>query len=564
MESQSPVDAAADTKVAFRKPSNEAANRKYRRRSPLNGSSSSDGSPKRDHSFSPIYSREDPTKDSDHRQRRKDDRRELDRDSGRSQYSRGGDSFRHSDRQSSRGSHGYSRHDDYVRHDKHANDEERTHQRSSSRSARDSKTSTHLDYTQPESEYSRSKDYVSGSDKSIRDKYDVTGLRSKDKDRESSYVERQKYKDKDPSADRAGSGRRHASSNSEEMDRDWHKRDRDGRDEKRDYRRSSGDYRNDRTLMYEESRGPRSDSSSGRDNNGHRLKEGYKNDSKELDGQKFAKEERKKYDDRETSREKDRYYRAPGEQLKDKTSFTSEIQEIPTKKSRFSNWDKGADYEKEGADKMSSSSNQTQETGGNVTQAQTHANDSEVANDLNAAKVAAMKAAELVNKNLVGVGYMSTDQKKKLLWGSKKSTTAEESGHHWDANLFGDRDRQEKFNKLMSLRLPWCIWPIVGCEGRAEGREQTQQSRRRWSTPSREAERTPAGFGEAVHCWTSTKRWPHRWIRSLIIKSGSILTVSTMFCDILLYSCAINSRFVLLYTYGLLGNIFSAVGHFRY
>lgn len=31
-----------------------------------------------------------------------------------------------------------------------------------------------------------------------------------------------------------------------------------------------------------------------------------------------------------------------------------------------------------------------------------------------------------VNKNLVGTGYMSTDQKKKLLWGSKKNTTSEE------------------------------------------------------------------------------------------------------------------------------------------
>lgn len=31
-----------------------------------------------------------------------------------------------------------------------------------------------------------------------------------------------------------------------------------------------------------------------------------------------------------------------------------------------------------------------------------------------------------VNKNLVGTGYMSTDQKKKLLWGSKKSTPTEE------------------------------------------------------------------------------------------------------------------------------------------
>jgi hypothetical protein len=33
---------------------------------------------------------------------------------------------------------------------------------------------------------------------------------------------------------------------------------------------------------------------------------------------------------------------------------------------------------------------------------------------------------DTVNKNLVGVGFMSTEQKKKLLWGSKKSATPEE------------------------------------------------------------------------------------------------------------------------------------------
>lgn len=33
---------------------------------------------------------------------------------------------------------------------------------------------------------------------------------------------------------------------------------------------------------------------------------------------------------------------------------------------------------------------------------------------------------DTVNKNLVGVGFMSTEQKKKLLWGSKKSAAPEE------------------------------------------------------------------------------------------------------------------------------------------
>ncbi|KAI7993088.1 hypothetical protein LOK49_LG12G02478 [Camellia lanceoleosa] len=55
-------------------------------------------------------------------------------------------------------------------------------------------------------------------------------------------------------------------------------------------------------------------------------------------------------------------------------------------------------------------------------------------------------------RNLIGTGYMSTDQKKKLLWGNKKSTTTEEFGHHWDMALFSDRERQEKFNKLMGVK----------------------------------------------------------------------------------------------------------------
>ncbi|KAJ8646392.1 hypothetical protein MRB53_008140 [Persea americana] len=52
------------------------------------------------------------------------------------------------------------------------------------------------------------------------------------------------------------------------------------------------------------------------------------------------------------------------------------------------------------------------------------ANEVEPSNDLDAARAAAMKAAELVNRNIVGSGYMSTDQKKKLLWGNKKTTAA--------------------------------------------------------------------------------------------------------------------------------------------
>ncbi|KAL6873968.1 hypothetical protein ACP4OV_014050 [Aristida adscensionis] len=75
---------------------------------------------------------------------------------------------------------------------------------------------------------------------------------------------------------------------------------------------------------------------------------------------------------------------------------------------------------------------------------------------IDAAKVAAMKAAELVNRNIAafgaGTGRLTTDQKKKLLWGNKKSNPPEESSARWDANLFSDRERQEKFNKLMGVK----------------------------------------------------------------------------------------------------------------
>ncbi|XP_042438839.1 splicing regulatory glutamine/lysine-rich protein 1-like isoform X2 [Zingiber officinale] len=77
----------------------------------------------------------------------------------------------------------------------------------------------------------------------------------------------------------------------------------------------------------------------------------------------------------------------------------------------------------------------------------------EGANLASSAKFVAMQAAELVNKNLVGfggVGCLSTDQKKKLLWGNKKNSS-QESSSSWD-HLFSDQERQEKFNRLMGVK----------------------------------------------------------------------------------------------------------------
>lgn len=65
--------------------------------------------------------------------------------------------------------------------------------------------------------------------------------------------------------------------------------------------------------------------------------------------------------------------------------------------------------------------------------------------------------------------------------------------------------------------MPWCLWPIVGCERRIEVGAQPRQPRGHRSSPTRQAEGTPAGFREAVHGWTKKKRWPHCWFRSLSI-----------------------------------------------
>ncbi|KAJ7972109.1 arginine/serine-rich coiled-coil protein 2 isoform X2 [Quillaja saponaria] len=415
-DSHSPMPSSEDTKTAFRKPSSDTVNRKYRRHS---RSSSPDGSPKHEHNASPK-SLDDPVRVPEHHSRR-DDVKERDRDSGRSRYGRSGDSYGHSDRQPSWSSRGFSRHEEYIRHDKYA-DEDRNHERLTSRSGRDSRGGTHSDNARQESQ-SRAKDYARNVDKYSRDRYDGSGYRSKENDRETLSLENQRSKDKD-SYDRAGSGRRHA--HSDEVERDRPTRDRDGRDENRDYRRSFGDYRSNKAVSYEESKERWNDSRSQRDNGKHCPNEAYKSDQKDLGDQKFTREEKKKYDESEKEKERTR---DTGEKFQNE-------KESPAKKMKL--FDEPPSSKQAQEDKMKLGSVQ--------------AGGSDDANDLNAAKVAAMKAAELVNKNLVGVDYMTADQKKKLLWGNKKNTTKEESGNCWDTTLFPDRERQEKFNKLMGVK----------------------------------------------------------------------------------------------------------------
>ncbi|XP_059277500.1 uncharacterized protein LOC132031522 isoform X2 [Lycium ferocissimum] len=447
-----------DSKGGFRKLSNDAVNRKYRRRSPLDGSSSPDGSPGRKRSSSPIPSR-------------KDDWRHKDDYLDRNRQGRGGESHRQSSR-SSRNHH---------RHDRHTDDDDRGYSKLSSHSHRDSKVDNYSKNSRRDNDH-RSRDYPRDIDKHYRDRYEDLGHRSKNRERETSS-----FKDKDSSFDRVGSGRCY---NKSSID-DNRSRESDRYKEYRDSR----DHKSDRLPAYEESRSKRNESNSRKDRSVQRLKEA------ELDDEKYTKEERKNYQDREKI-------------FEDRNVGSGKGRESPAKKSKFS----GLNPASAADGNLSSNSKQGQDPNSEL--ALEHGvKDS----DIDAAKIAAMKAAELVNRNLIGTGIMTTDQKKKLLWGNKKTTTnTEESTHRWDTSLFGDSERQEKFNKLMSLRLPWCLWPIVGCERRGEDREQTSHSR------CREAKGAPDGLGEAIYCWTSPKRWSYSWTRSLRFSLNHLCIFTTL------------------------------------
>lgn len=490
------------SKATFRKPSNDAGNRKYRRRSPENGSSSSEGSPVCERNSSPVKSRKDPERGSNDR-RKKEDSKYLDRESGRTQYSQSGDLYRHLDRHATRNSRSYRRHDDYHRRDKYT-DDDRDYSRSC-RSNRDSR-SNYSDHSRRENEH-RLRDHSRDVNKQFQDKSDSQGDWGRDKERENSSLENQKQKEKDVSSDKSGSGSKHASATNDYVksgEKDRYKDNKVDRDDKMECHRSSGD--RNRSPAYEYSRSHKNETSSRRDNSGHRLKESSRSDHKSMDGENYAIEEKKNFQD-QVKHGKPQQKEAEN-QFEDRKSYYSRDQESSAKKPKLFTSD-GSNTD--GKDVMKAKGvvveKQAPEPASKVVPEQPLTD-----SDIDAAKIAAMKAAELVNQNLVGTGYMSADQKKKLLWGNKKAATTEESGNRWDTAIFGDPDRQEKFNKLMSLRLHWYLWPIVGCEGGPESGEQAQLS------PSREAEgAATVGFGEAVHSWTSSKRWSHCWTRSLII-----------------------------------------------
>ncbi|KAB2631114.1 arginine/serine-rich coiled-coil protein 2 [Pyrus ussuriensis x Pyrus communis] len=343
--------------------------------------------PVHEHSSSPRISREYPVKISEYRTRRREDEREFERNLNRCCYGKSSDSYRNYDRQSFRTSHGYHRHDDYIKHDKHGDEEERHYQKLSSRLSRETRGSAHSDYT----------------------RIKIENL----------HFLSTRNNDKDSSSEKVGYGRRHGYF--EEMDKERGRQtlDRDAPDEKKDYHRSSGDYRSDAFSPMTSPRG------------------------------------NEKYDDKDT-KVRNRNTREPSEQSA-YGILRSQNEESSAKRPKLFSSEKNIDGWKDvskftttAGGKESSNSKPSQEGFG-----KTMAYDAKAANDRNAVKFAAMKAAEVVNKNPVGVGpagCMTADQKKKLLWGNKTNTTAEEAGHHWDTTFFSDRERQEKFNKLMGVK----------------------------------------------------------------------------------------------------------------
>ncbi|KAJ0246808.1 Pre-mRNA-splicing factor [Hirschfeldia incana] len=329
-----------DGDASFKKPSNDGSGRKYRRRALADdGSSSSDGSPERDHIPNPKHSREDVRKVSESVHSKKEDRPESD---DRSRRGRGGvDSHRH-DRHS-RDDHYRSKRDEYYRHERDA-----------PRSSRDSRGDRRRAETE---EHSRSRN---------------------DSDRHS--------------RDRAVSGRRHGDSRAEDKEMDYVKR-------------------------------------------GSRWTYGDSRDEKE-------------FEDREISNEKD----VRGKSPRDRPDGATENRDIHSKKLKGFVSEKFTHGNSNAEEKHTSRFKPALGAGNQGLSLQSQSKEAEVSGDVDAAKVAAMQAAELVNKNLVGTGYLTTDQKKKLLWGKKKSTAAEEPAHRWDSALVGDRERQEKFNKLMGVK----------------------------------------------------------------------------------------------------------------
>ncbi|CAO2822283.1 unnamed protein product [Amaranthus hypochondriacus] len=375
----SPNQESNEQKAEFRKLTNEATIRKYRRHSPVSGSSAEDESPKRDH-----ISRG--TSKTSYHERRNYDKGD-DMFSGRSQRGRNNDTYGLSSND--------NRHDDSSRCGKYANEDGRN-AKPSDRLGRESRVGTDSDSRDRESDYNRSKDR---------------------------YRDGEKYPHQ--RSDRSRYDGRHGHRYD---DRDRYSRDRDHyQDERREYR-SSRDYRGDRKTSYVDSTRHRGDFNAKKESG----------DMKELDSSKY-KSKNEGVDVLE-----DRHGRGGG-RSNDKSALESV--DIASKRPKFSY---GGDNRKE--EHQNLVLKKVEDLAPKVSSEQGPTSGADLSTSVDAAKVAAIRAAQLVNQNLTSTGFMTADQKKKLLWGNKTSTTSEESSHRWDTSLFSDRDRQEKFNKLMGVK----------------------------------------------------------------------------------------------------------------
>ncbi|KAF3324572.1 arginine/serine-rich coiled-coil protein 2 isoform X2 [Carex littledalei] len=258
-------------------------------------------------------------------------------------------------------------------------------------------------------------------------------------------------------------------------DKDRRRRDvRYGEESGRDYARSSRSERSDnsdnkdrikdREKEHERYTSRRKDVDSGRDH--------Y---SRERDNKEFYDDKRglhrspERYDKNEKMKEKSRYretdegeiegvdrrkqYRRENENRKWSEPASSFGREEKQRETKFSKPAETNVEEKAGSSKHVTEASKDRHD--HALPASTVERQAGVGTDLNAAKFAAMKAAQFVNKNIGGGavgGPLTTEQKKKLLWGNKKNESAgPETVKNWN-NLFTDRERQEKFNKLMGVK----------------------------------------------------------------------------------------------------------------
>ncbi|KAI4373338.1 hypothetical protein MLD38_011471 [Melastoma candidum] len=395
-----------DTKAKFLKPSNDASGRKYRRHSPVDESSSPDGSLVRDHPSSPMNVKYDSSKFRHHGSRRKFNEGDLYKDSGRSRFGKDSDSYRYSGRDTSRSSHSYSRSDEHGSY---------------------------------ETGYRRSKDYERDVNRYAQGKDDNNGgYRGRGRERESFSPVNDE--DRDDLSHLYESRRK--KNDVEGLGRDGREHDSGDHEERKDHSGISRGHINGGNRIH--SRSEQRESSFRSDSDGYHNKDASnsKRDSHRLAGEKDSTDKWDLKNKDLKSKETELYL--------DDTAVhkDSDIGSMKRQKMFNSIEDPNPDYHNQIKESHKASEI--------IASSKALTDIPNAATDLNAAKFAAMKAAEMVNKNLAGgfgaMGYMSTEQKKKLLWGNKKSTATEESGSQWDVSLIADRERQEKFHKLMGVK----------------------------------------------------------------------------------------------------------------